>query len=123
MTDDSTSVAAAGAALHGVATRDLEDWGPLAEATGAPMQTRGVQLWAGDGDTESGIWECTPGPSAWHLEQHEMVVILSGRMTVTDAAGTRTDLAAGDCMLFPRGWSGTWDIHETVRKAYVLFDS
>jgi uncharacterized cupin superfamily protein len=21
----------------------------------------------------------------------------------------------------PRGWTGTWQIHETVRKLYVLF--
>ena len=44
---------------------DLEDWGPLAEATpagedAAPMQTSGLTLWS-DGDQEVGVWECTPG--------------------------------------------------------------
>jgi uncharacterized cupin superfamily protein len=23
--------------------------------------------------------------------------------------------------VFPRGWTGTWRIHETIRKLYVLF--
>ena len=50
----------AAAALAG----DLEDWGPLAESTGAPMQTSGLTLWS-DGDQEVGVWECTPGPSHW----------------------------------------------------------
>jgi hypothetical protein len=35
------------AALHG----ELEDWGPLAEATGDAMQTSGVTTWA-HGDLE-----------------------------------------------------------------------
>jgi uncharacterized cupin superfamily protein len=23
--------------------------------------------------------------------------------------------------VFPKGWSGTWDLHETVRKVYSIF--
>jgi hypothetical protein len=34
---------------------DLEDWGPLEEATGEPMQTTGKTLWAG-GEQEVGVW-------------------------------------------------------------------
>jgi uncharacterized cupin superfamily protein len=67
---------------------ELEDWGPLAEATGDPMQTSGATLWA-DGEQEVGVWECTPGPSYWKLETHEAVHIVSGRMTVTRTAASR----------------------------------
>jgi uncharacterized cupin superfamily protein len=28
---------------------------------------------------------------------------------------------AGDLAAFPRGWAGTWEIHETLTKAYVTF--
>ncbi len=49
--------------LADAADAKLEDWGPLEEATGEPMQTS----------------------------------------------------------VFPRGWAGTWQIHETIRKLYVLF--
>ena len=59
---------------------ELEDWGPLAEATGDPMQTSGATLWA-DGEQEVGVWECTPGPSYWKLETNEAIHIVSGRMT------------------------------------------
>ena len=41
-----------------VATAELEDWGPLAEATGPEMTTRGVDLWV-EGPLSGGIWECS----------------------------------------------------------------
>lgn len=106
----------AAAALAG----DLEDWGPLDEATGAPMQTSGITLWS-DGDQEVGVWECTPGPSYWTLETHESIYILAGRMTVTPDGGAPQEVGAGDCAVFPRGWRGTWQIHETIRKLYVIY--
>ena len=106
----------AAAALAG----DLEDWGPLDEAIGAPMQTSGIALWS-DGDQEVGVWECTPGPSYWILETHEAVHILSGRMTVTPDGGAPMESGAGDVAVFPRGWRGAWQIHEKIRKLYVLY--
>jgi uncharacterized cupin superfamily protein len=105
--------------LAGAIAADLEEWGPLEEATGEPMQTTGTTLWA-DGDQEVGVWECTPGPSHWALETNEAVYILSGRMTVLrrrPAAGHRPRRHRR----LPRGWQGNWQIHETIRKLYVLF--
>ena len=46
--------------LADAATMELEDLGPLEEATGEPMQAFGVSLWQG-GEQEAGVWECTPG--------------------------------------------------------------
>jgi uncharacterized protein len=106
--------------LAAAATAELEDWGPLAEATGEPMQTSGLTLW-NDGDQEVGVWECTPGPSYWKLETHEFVHIVAGRMTVTPDGGEPVEIAAGGTAVFPLGWAGTWQIHETVRKIYVIF--
>ncbi len=99
----------------------LEDWGPLAEATGDPMPTAGYTLWSGANGSESGIWECGPGPSRWSLETNEFVHILSGRMTVTPDGGVPLEFGPGSTGIFPRGWTGTWTIHETVRKLYVIF--
>jgi uncharacterized protein len=113
--------------LATAADAKLEDWGPLDEATGEPMQTSGTTIWSADADAEAGagqeagVWECTPGPSRWTLEQNEFVHILSGRMTVTPDGGEATEIGPGDTAVFPRGWAGTWQIHETIRKLYVLF--
>ena len=107
-------------ALADAATMELEDLGPLAEATGEPMQAFGVTLWQ-DGEQEAGVWECSPGPSYWKLETNEFVHVLSGRVTSTPDGGEPQDLGPGDTAVFPRGWAGTWLIHETIRKVYVLF--
>ena len=103
-------------ALHA----QLEDWGPLEEATGPEMTTSGIQVWA-DGGASGGIWQCTPGPSHWSLQTNEVIHLVAGRMTVTPDDGESTEIGAGDMAVFPRGWSGSWDIHETVRKVYAIF--
>ena len=74
-----------------VATAELEDWGPLAEATGPEMTTRGVDLWV-EGPLSGGIWECTPGPSYWTQDEHEVIHLVAGRMTVTPDGGEPTEL-------------------------------
>jgi uncharacterized cupin superfamily protein len=106
--------------LADAATAELEDWGPLEEATGEAMQASGLTLWQ-DGEQETGVWECTPGPSYWKLETNEFVHIVTGRMTVTPDGGTPQEIGPGDTAVFPRGWAGTWQIHETIRKIYVIF--
>ncbi len=109
------------AVVHDAATRtDLEDWGPLEGATGPEMRTSGLTLWEA-GDASSGIWECPAGPSRWTLETQEFVHLLTGRMTVTPDGAEPVELVAGDTMVFPLGWSGTWDITETLRKVYVIY--
>ena len=123
--------------LAAAATAELEDWGLLEEATSAdtPMQVHGVTMWSSTGSSDSsdssespdeggpetGIWQCTAGPSYWVQEENEFVYILSGSLTVTPDGGKPATFGAGDCAMFPRGWRGTWDLHETVRKVYVLF--
>ena len=107
--------------LAAAADARLEDWGPLAEATGEAMTTSGTTIWSGEGDQEAGVWECTPGPSRWKLETSEFVHILAGRMTVTPDGGEPTEIGPGDTAVFPVGWAGTWQIHEPIRKVYVLF--
>jgi uncharacterized protein len=111
--------------LAAAATAELEDWGPLEEATSEdrPMQTHGLTLWTGPEDSgqETGIWQCTAGPSYWVQEENEFIYILSGSLTVTPDGGKPATFGAGDCAMFPRGWRGTWDLHETVRKVYAIF--
>lgn len=108
------------AILAQAADVELEDWGPLEEATGEPMATHGIEMWV-DGDKSARIWQCTPGPSYWVQDENEVIYVLSGRMTVTPDGGEAAEVNAGDTAVFPIGWKGTWDIHETVRKVYSIF--
>jgi uncharacterized cupin superfamily protein len=113
--------------LKAAATAELDDWGLLEEATDdeIPMQVRGLTLWSASPDAEdgpsAGIWQCTAGPSYWVQEENEFIYVLSGSLTVTPDGGKPATFGAGDSAMFPRGWRGTWDLHETVRKVYVVF--
>jgi uncharacterized cupin superfamily protein len=111
--------------LAAAATAELEDWGLLEEATSqdTPMQVHGLTLWTGPEDSgqETGIWQCSAGPSYWVQEENEFIYVLSGSLTVTPDGGKPATFGAGDCAMFPRGWRGTWDLHETVRTVYVVF--
>ena len=42
-------------------------------------------------------------------------------MTVQTDGGPAVEIGAGDVAVFPSGWTGTWTIHETVRKVYAIF--
>ncbi|MCP5152202.1 MAG: DUF861 domain-containing protein [Ectothiorhodospiraceae bacterium] len=74
-----------------------------------------------DGETKVGVWECTPG--GWPIVDRadtEVATILSGRATITDADGSTRVIGAGSVLTLPKGWSGRWDVTETLRKVYVI---
>jgi uncharacterized protein len=75
-----------------------------------------------DGDTEVGVWECTPGRFPGTKEGiSEMMHFLSGRATIVDEDGTRHELSAGTMFILLDGWRGEWVVHETVRKVYAIW--
>ncbi|MGB8974372.1 MAG: cupin domain-containing protein, partial [Pseudomonas capeferrum] len=55
------------------------------------------------------------------LKNREFSHIVSGSCTFTPDGGEPVELRAGDAVLFPENCEGVWDIHETLRKTYVLF--
>jgi len=70
-----------------------------------------------------GFWECTPG--GWPVVDRpdtEVAYILSGSGKITDdSTGDVNSIGAGDLVILPVGWTGRWDITDTVRKAYVIY--
>lgn len=100
---------------------ELEPTGPRVGADrGDPQTAIRVLHTSDDGLLSVGIWSCTPG--GWSIVDRpdtEIVHLLEGRARITDADGTEHDLAPGDAIVLPRGWSGRWDIVEPVRKLYV----
>lgn len=75
----------------------------------------------GSRSLESGVWEATA--ATWTEEDYpveEVCVILAGHLRLTDSDGATHDLRAGDAFHLPRGWSGTWEVVEDMRKFYVI---
>lgn len=113
---------------------DLKTFGDLANVTlGAfadkpttltPGQTEASNLlWTSvDERTSIGVWECTPGRfTADRSAAGEYCHILSGRATVSNSDGSVSrDIGPGDLLVLPQGWTGQWEIHEHMRKLFVI---
>ncbi len=79
------------------------------------------QVISDDGRVELGIWEVTPGSFRGETDGiYEQMHFVAGRGTITDAEGAVTEIRPGVVMLCPDGWSGVWDVRETIRKTYAI---
>ncbi len=68
-----------------------------------------------------GAWTCTPGSfPVSNPGTSEAFHILEGVFFLTNADGSAQKCQAGDTVLLPKGWSGHWDIIETVKKVWVV---
>lgn len=79
-----------------------------------------LTVWEDD-RIETGLWECTPGAfAATRVGYTEICTILSGSVTL-EVEGAEPELfVAGDVLVTPSGWEGTWIVHETLRKHYTI---
>lgn len=96
---------------------------PSAQPLSGPIMTRGKAAYVSEEHgIVSGIWESEPGLSRWTFEDRgEFIFVVSGRMTVTEDGEDAVELTPGDSAIFPVGWTGTWEVHVTLRKSFVVF--
>ncbi len=100
---------------------DVVDWGPVTTMIEGQSWTSGVLLHKGpSGDGESGLWICTPGYWHCHVERDEFCHFLAGRCTYTHESGEIIEIEPDTAAFFPRGWTGTCRVHETIRKVYMI---
>ncbi len=112
-------------ALHDVLAipdTELLDWGPVAEPSGEPVShTHGRLLHREPaGESESGVWQCTPGTWRCVVERNEFCHFVSGHSIYTEDSGEVLEVRGGDAAFFPAGWSGTCTVVETIRKTYLI---
>ena len=90
------------------------------------QQEASKELWASaDGRIRAGIWECTEGKfTADRTKIAEYCHIISGSAVVENENDkTRRSITAGDLLILPVGWKGTWTIITHMRKLYILSES
>lgn len=98
----------------------LPEAGQPSTSIGLPPQLRGVDFALPAGGAEAGLWECEPGSFRRQVDRAEVMHLLAGRCTFTPDAGQPIELSGGDTLFFPAHTQGTWVIHDTVRKVYVI---
>lgn len=123
-----TAGALAGEGLHPVKLSQQQIAGEIWEdhepvvATEGGVTTHDVEIFLTEGkDFDAGMWRSTE--AHWDITDpypyNEYMHILEGGVTLTSADGTVTDLAPGDSVVIPRGWTGRWD-SPGVTKIYVI---
>ncbi len=88
---------------------------------GQPVQRTWSLYESPDDRFFAGVWEADPG--CWRISytEQEYFRILSGQSILRDANGAECRLRAGTELLIPAGFEGEWDVHETTRKVYVIY--
>ncbi|MBN6714754.1 cupin domain-containing protein [Pseudomonas capsici] len=101
-----------------------EHYRPPAEKLfkGDPQQTIYNHYNSPCGQMNAGVWEGTPGQWRVNYTEHEYCEIVQGVSVLRDEAGRAKTLRAGDRFVIPAGFKGTWEVLETCRKIYVVFE-
>ena len=109
--------------LKNTATYDgpFKDWGIIPTMIEGESRTSGVVIFKGPtGESESGIWICTPGFWNCHVTNDEFCHFLLGRCTYTHESGEVIEIVPDTVAFFPMDWRGTCRVHETIRKVYMI---
>jgi uncharacterized cupin superfamily protein len=72
------------------------------------------------GNLVAGTWECEVGTLQLDLDVTEFCHLLEGHWKFTAASGQVTEVRAGDSWVFPKGWKGTAEVLQKVRKVYLM---
>ncbi|RZV45900.1 MAG: DUF861 domain-containing protein, partial [Acidimicrobiales bacterium] len=76
-----------------------------------------------EGAIESGVWTCSVG--GWPETDYavnEVMVMVAGRLRITNEDGSVHELSAGDMFFLPKGWAGRWDVLEDMKKIYFIVE-
>jgi uncharacterized protein len=89
---------------------------------GSPRQTVWNHFAEPTGRFFSGIWESTPGKWRVQYTEHEFCHLLSGRLTIVADDGATYHYGPGDSFVIPAGFNGSWEVLETARKLYSIYE-
>jgi len=107
---------------NNIPSEKLDDWG-IPKTIGEPVcHLKGLQIIENEDGSEGGIWECTPGKFTREIMQAELTTFLQGHAFFHPENGESIEIKAGDVLFFPENSKGTWEIIETVRKAYLCYN-
>ena len=99
----------------------LKEWGEVSKPLVGRSRTAGILLSKeADGRGETGIWTCTPGTWRCVVKRDEFCHFIAGASTYTHDNGEVIEIKADTLAYFPAAWSGQCQVHETVRKVYVI---
>lgn len=88
---------------------------------GQPLQRTWHHFSSADDKFFAGYWEAEPGCWKVSYSENEFCQILSGVSVLRDIDGGEHMLRPGDNFTIPAGFEGEWEVRETTRKIYVIY--
>lgn len=69
----------------------------------------------------AGVWTCAPSREVIDAYPvNEMMTVLSGSVSITNADGEAETFTKGDSFFIPKGAKVIWEITETLTKHYMI---
>ena len=90
---------------------------------GQPAQRTWHHFTSSDEKFFAGYWEADPGCWRIRYTENEFCQIVSGKSILRDQGGHERELNAGDNFVIPAGFEGEWEVVETTRKIYVIYEA
>jgi uncharacterized protein len=91
--------------------------------SGNPKQSVWLQYTDASGRFMTGIWHSEVGRWKVAYTEEEYCHIMAGRSILTDTAGRAVAVKAGEDIVVPRGFIGTWEVVEPTTKRFVIYDT
>jgi uncharacterized protein len=89
---------------------------------GSPQHT--LQNYYSDPSNQffAGRWSSTPGTWRVRYTEHELCVMVRGRVVLKSDDGAVNSFGAGDAFIVPAGFSGSWEVLEDCTKIYAIYE-
>jgi uncharacterized cupin superfamily protein len=123
LSEDEPAQAAGPAALlqDPLKQTDLTDWGLIPTMLDGASRTSGLVIHKGStGNSECGLWVCTPGKWFCHVTRDEFCHFLEGSCTYVHESGEVIEIRPDTAAFFPKDWKGECTVHETIKKVYMI---
>jgi uncharacterized protein len=91
--------------------------------SGNPQHTARNYFSDSTGQLFAGVWESTPGRWRVRYTENEFCHIIHGEVQIESSSGESWSFKAGDSFVIPAGFSGVWDVGQSLRKLYVIFEA
>lgn len=98
-------------------TADLPGW---TKVEGAPSMTTWIEYTSADETMIAGWWEATPGTYRASYSGWEFIHLIEGKVVITPDGGEPVSAGPGDAVVLEKGFEGTWQIEEKVRKHFTI---
>ena len=90
--------------------------------TGNPRQSVWVHHASEDGRFSAGVWHSEIGKWQIRYAEDEYCRMVESISVITTSDGAAVTVRAGDALVIPRGFVGTWEVLQPTLKHFVIHE-